>query len=199
MGLLASALFDIEISGRAHLPASGPYIVTANHLSLIDPILVTLAVGSQVRYLALDELFGKAWVLDALMDYFGSIPISRVRPPIGAIKEGLAVLESGAILGVFPEGGRAKYWGERPIRRGAAWLAMATGSPIVPCSITGTEGMLSMIEPAVRLPAVRLSLHPTLDPETYLERVDPLGAMMNDWKDALDMDLAHWQPGGVAS
>jgi len=197
IGWLAAALFDIEITGRSYLPERGPYIVTANHLSLIDPILVTLAVGAQVRYLALDELFGKARILDAMMDYFGSIPISRVRPPLGAIKEGLAVLESGARLGVFPEGGRAMLWGERPIKRGAAWLAVATGAPIVPCSITGTEGMLSMVEPAVRLPAVRLSFHPPLFPETYLERVDPLGAMMDDWKEALDMDLVHWQPAGT--
>jgi 1-acyl-sn-glycerol-3-phosphate acyltransferase len=194
---LTAMLFDIEITGRQHLPPAGPYVVTANHLSLIDPILVTLAAGVQVRYLALDELFGKARILDVLMNYFGSIPISRVRPPLGAIKEGLAVLRSGSVLGVFPEGGRAKYWGERPIKPGAAWLAMATGSPLVPCSILGTEGLLSMTERGIRLPSVRLSLHPPLDPDSYLGRVDPLGAMMDDWKSALDGDLAHWQPGGV--
>ena len=191
---LARLLLDFETSGREHLPADGPYIVTANHLSLVDPVFVTAGVGRLVQYLALDELFGQSAILDKMMLYFGSIPLSRVRPPLGALKKALQVIERDEILGVFPEGARALHWGERTIKRGAAWLALATNSPIVPCAIKGTEATLSLAEPRVRVPSIRVSLHPALYPDSYTDREDPLGAMMDDWVATMDNELKHWQP-----
>lgn len=198
VGWLARAALDSEMRGRDHLPVNGPYVVAANHLSLIDPVLVTLAVGRLVRFLALDELFGQSRVLDEMMYYFGSIPLSRERPPFGALKEGLEVLGTGNILGVFPEGARALHWQERTIKRGAAWLSIATGAPIVPCAITGTEATLSLANPGIHIPTARLSLHPPLHPDSYIDREDPLGAMMDDWVAALDEDIKHWQPRGLS-
>ncbi len=186
-------LLDAEISGREHVPDDGPFIVTANHLSLIDPVLVSAAVGEMIRFLALDELFGQAAILDRMMLYFGAIPLSRERAPLGAMQQALAVLDDDAVLGIFPEGARAEYWGERTIKRGAAWLSIATGAPIVPCSIIGTEGTLSLAEPRIRIPAVKLSIHPPIEPDPYIESEDPLGSMMNDWVAAIDGQIRHWR------
>lgn len=181
-----------EISGREHLPQQRPFIVAANHLSLTDPVFVTMAVGELVRFLALDELFGQSKARDEMFFYFGSIPISRDRPPLGALQHALDVLDAGEILGLFPEGARALYWGERSIKRGAAWLSMATGTPIVPCAITGTEATMSLANPGVHIPSLRLSFHPSLDPASYLDYEDPLQSMMDDWVGVLDEQLTHW-------
>ncbi len=182
-----------QVEGSEHVPASGPYIVTANHLSLIDPVLVTMAVGRLIRFLALDELFGESELLKRSMRYFGAVPISRERPPLGAIKQALEILGEDDVLGIFPEGARAEYWGERTIKRGAAWLSIATGAPVVPCSITGSEGTLSLIEPGIHAPAVRLSIHPPIYPDSYIEREDPMGSMMDDWAAAIDSEIGHWK------
>lgn len=193
VGWLSRMFLDAEITGREHLPTNGPYIVTANHFSLIDPVFVTLAVDRLIRFLALDELFGRSKAGDEILYYFGSIPLSRERPPLGAIQEGLRVLEAGNILGVFPEGARSLYWKERSIKRGAAWLAVATGAPVVPCAITGSEATLSLANPGVHKPSLRMSLHPALSPDTYMGREDPVGAMMNDWVNVMDEQLSHWR------
>lgn len=193
LGGLFRTVFAGEIRGRNHLPEQAPFIVTANHLSLVDPVLVTLAVGRLIRFLALDELYGLYPLLDRSMVYFGAIPISRERAPLGALRQGLEVLADDDVLGIFPEGARAEYWGERTIKRGAAWLSMATGAPIVPCSIVGSEGTLSLIEPGVHAPAVKLAIHPPLYPGTYIDYEDPLGAMMDDWATAIDSDARHWK------
>lgn len=185
-------LLDGEVRGREHLPASGPYVVTANHLSLIDPILVSVAVGRLIRFLALDELFGQNRLLDASMLYFGAISLSRERPPLGALRTALDALEHDEVIGIFPEGARARYWGERPIKHGAAWLSLATGAPIVPCIVTGSEATMSLTEPRVRIPAVRLSLYPAIEPERYCDREDPLGAMMDAWAAVVDSDIGPW-------
>lgn len=186
------AFFAGEITGREHLPEQGPYVVAANHLSLTDPVFVTLGVGELVRYLALDELFGQNKPLDEMLYYFGSVPLSRERPPLGAIQHALAILKEGQILGVFPEGARALHWGERSIKRGAAWLSIATGVPVVPCSLTGTEATLSLAEPGLHRPSLRMSFHPPLLPGSYLDREDPVGSMMDDWVAVLDEQLSHW-------
>ena len=191
---LSRMLLDAELTGRENVPETGPFVVTANHLSLVDPVFVTLAVGELVQFLALDELFDRSRVLDSMMYYFGAIPVSRDRPPLGALKRGLEILEAGEVLGVFPEGARAAYWGERPIRRGAAWLALATNSPIVPCAITGTEATMSVHTPAIRVPSIRLSVHPPIHPASYTDMEDPLGGMMDDWQAVLDEQLSHWLP-----
>ena len=195
VGWLSRMLLDAEISGKEHVPGRGPFIVTANHLSLVDPVFVTVAVGELIQFLAVDELFHESRIRDQLMYYFGAIPLSRVRPPLGALKRALEILEAGDVLGVFPEGARAAYWGERSIRRGAAWLALATNSPILPCAITGTEVTMSLRSPGVRVPSIRLSLHPPIYPASYTDMEDPLGGMMDDWQAALDEQLNHWQPG----
>ncbi len=193
VSLVVRRVFSGAVEGREHVPPSGPYIVTANHLSLIDPVLVTMAVGRLIRFLALDELFGEHEVLDRLMLYFGSVSLSRDRPPLGAIKQALEILEEDDVVGIFPEGARAEYWGERTIKRGAAWLSIATGAPVVPCSISGSEGTLSLIEPGIHAPAVRLSIHPPIYPDSYIEREDPLGSMMDDWAAAIGDRIGHWK------
>lgn len=192
VGWATKAFLAGEISGRENLPDRGPYIVTSNHLSLADPVFVTLGVGKLVRFLALDDLFDQNKFLEQTIYYFGSIPISRDRPPLGAMHHALDVLRNDEILGVYPEGARALHWGERTIKRGAAWLSLATGAPIIPCALTGTEATLSPAEPRVRVPTVRVSFHPALQPGSYIDCEDPLQAMMDDWVAVLDEQLAHW-------
>ena len=187
---LARLAFDIEITGREHVPSSGPVVFAANHLSHIDPPLVSLAAGRNVRYLALDELFGRFKPFDALTLYFGAIPMSRVRPPLGAMKTALAHLGDGGWVGVFPEGRRVGWWGESGPKRGAAWLARRTGAPVIPVAIAGTEGTLSLVEPRVRRTAVRIWIEAPLDPADYQALDRPDEALMADWWKAVDRRLA---------
>ncbi len=192
LGWLGRRLFDLEVTGRQHLPPDGPAVLTANHLSLIDPVLVTLAAGRNVRYLALDELFGRSRLFDRVTLFHGAIPMSRTRPPLGALRQALAHLDTGGLLGVFPEGRRVTAWGEVAPKRGAAWLAIGSGAPLVPVAIHGSEGTMGMEQPALRRTPVRIWIEPPLIPDDYLDRVDPPAAMMADWERALDARLGPW-------
>lgn len=183
--------FDLEVTGREHPPSTGPLIVAANHLSLIDPPMVSVAVLRPVRYLALDELFEQSRIFAAMASFFGSIRLPRGRPPILAMRRALEHLEGGGCLGVFPEGRRVQAWGEDPPERGAAWLALRSGAPIVPVAIAGSERTLSLSYPGVRRTAVRVWLEAPLRPEAFVDRVDPLASMMEAWRTALDVRLAH--------
>jgi hypothetical protein len=90
--------------------------------------------------------------------------------------------------------GMVAAWGEvYPPKRGAAWLAMRTGSPLIPVAIQGTQGTLSVDVPGLRRVAIRAWVEPPLLPDDYLDRVDPIGAMMDDWHRAMDRRLGPWQ------
>ena len=190
--LLARLIFDLEISGREHVPSTGPVIMAANHLSLIDPPFVGLTIKRNVRYLALEELFGRSRFFDKVTFFFGSIPISRTHPTHGPMRTALAELEAGGAVGMFPEGGRATAWGVTEPKLGAAWLALRTGAPVVPVAMTGTEGTLSLTDTRIRRTSIRIWVDTPLYPDDYLDRVDPLGAMMSDWCDTVDDHLAPW-------
>ncbi len=190
-------LWDLEVTGREHIPP-GPIVFAGNHQSHVDPPLLSIAVRMNVRYLAVDELFNRSVWFDRLILFWGSIPTPRDRPPLGALRTAIGHLESGGPVGVFPEGRRTRRWGEEQPKRGAAWLALRTGAPLIPVAIAGAERTLSHDQPQFRRTPVRVWIEPPLDPHDYLGRVDPLKSMMADWHHAMDSRLSPWVPTAVS-
>lgn len=140
---LARALYSTSVGFETELP-DPPFVLAANHYSHLDPPVIGSVVGSPVRYLAVDELQGKSFLLDRVLDLFGTIPLSRSSVPLAGLRAALGVLESGEIVGVFPEGARVARWGERTPKNGAAWLAIRAGVPLVPIAVTGTDRALDI-------------------------------------------------------
>ena len=130
------------------MPA-GPCVVAANHESLLDPVLVALAADQPLHFLAKEELWRSrvgAWLADA----YGAIPVARGRGDRAALARAEALLEAGETLAIFPEGSvRGGPWS-----RGAARLALATGTPLVPVRIVGSARALS--RGRVGLPRIRV-------------------------------------------
>lgn len=129
---------DHRIIGREHIPPYGPFIVVANHLSLVDPPLISHVLPMPVTFLAKEEAlrspltgpFARAW---------RAIPVRRGEPDLWAIRQALAVLAAGGVLGLFPEGTRSRNHRLQVGQPGAALLAVRSGAPILPIAITGTE------------------------------------------------------------
>jgi 1-acyl-sn-glycerol-3-phosphate acyltransferase len=191
--LFSRVYWDLSVSGREHLPSSGGFVVAANHVSHLDPPLLTQAVGGRnVRYIAVDELFGKSRLFDWLTLFFGAIPTDRDGYPVGALRTAVAHLHDGGVMGVFPEGARARRWGDLAPKRGAAWLAWMGGAPLVPMAIHGTDGSLTPDDLTFRRTAVRIWIGPPMWWYDYADRVDPLAAMMDDWVDWVTDRLMPW-------
>jgi 1-acyl-sn-glycerol-3-phosphate acyltransferase len=187
----ARSLFDLDVSGAENVP-SGGVVVAANHLSHIDPPLITMSVGRNLRYIALDGLFGNGAVFDAVTLFFGAIPTSREGAPLGPLKEAIAHVSAGGAVGLFPEGRRVAYWGESDPKRGAAWLAWMTGAPLLPVTIGGSERTLSATHEGLRRPSLRVWIDQPLWWYDFADHVDPVGAMTERWRAVLDGHLAVW-------
>lgn len=120
------------------MPEHGPVVVAANHLSVLDPFVLAVAVERPLRYLGKAELW-RYRPLVPLFDALGAIPVTRDAGDEAAIATALEVLEQGEAVGIFPQGSVSRdTW-----RRGAARLALAGGAPLLPVRILGTDAALS--------------------------------------------------------
>lgn len=140
--LLFTVFFRWEIQGKENIPASGAVIIASNHLSNWDPPLVGSAIDRKLRFMAKEELFKIgffAWLITKL----GAFPVKRGGADRNAIRNALAILAGGEVLGVFPEGTRSKTGELGQAEPGVAMLALKSGAVVVPTAISGTNKVFS--------------------------------------------------------
>ena len=138
LGGFVGALSGWEVRGREHVPKSGAVIVTSNHISYWDPLLVGTAAVREQHFLAKGELF-RPPALGWLIRSFNAIPIRRGVADLSGLSKAMDLLRAGRALIVFPEGTRARDGELRPARPGLGLLAVATDARVVPSCITGSN------------------------------------------------------------
>ncbi|GAB2978621.1 lysophospholipid acyltransferase family protein [Nocardioides montaniterrae] len=128
--------YDVRLHHAERFPSTGPVIVAANHIGIIDGPLMAIFSPRPVHALTKLEMFqGRA---GGFLRLAGQVPLDRGRTDPAAIRASLHVLDHGGAVGVFPEGTRGD--GElTTFRPGAAYLAMVSGAPVVPLTFLGTR------------------------------------------------------------
>lgn len=136
---LFSALWGMKISGRENIPADGPLIVACNHVSIIDPPLMAVAVGAVRRPFGVGkkELFSKP-VLGWWLRGTGSFPLDRSGNPLEAMRTALDKLAKGGCLAIYPEGTRVKPGETRAPKAGVSFLSYRAQAPVLPVRVLGT-------------------------------------------------------------
>lgn len=130
-------LFGLRVSGREHVPATGPVLLVANHSSLLDPPLVGSVAPRPLVFLAKAELFAIPG-FGRLIRAVNARPLRREGADPGALREALRVLGEGRALLVFPEGTRGDEGVRREPKAGAGMLAVLSGAPVVPVHVSGS-------------------------------------------------------------
>lgn len=124
--------YDLRIEGRDRVPAQGGLVVASNHISLLDPPVMGVAVPREIHYMAKKELFENRW-LEPFILGLRAFPVDREGTDIGAIKGALRRLGDGLAVGIFAQGTRNP--GDREALDGAAFLAQRAGVPLLPAAI----------------------------------------------------------------
>jgi putative phosphoserine phosphatase/1-acylglycerol-3-phosphate O-acyltransferase len=179
--LFPYARFRIE--GVERLPGRGPVLVVANHRSYFDVValgLTLMRAGRAPRALAKKEVFDAPFI-GTLARACGQIMVDRDGGGDEAIRAAEDALRAGEAVVVLPQGtiprGAAFFDPVLKGRTGAARLAAATGAPVVPIGIWGTEEVWPR---SARLPRVTNLVHPPVvavrvgPPVAGLGRVDPV-------------------------
>ncbi|MEV0234444.1 lysophospholipid acyltransferase family protein [Nonomuraea sp. NPDC050786] len=141
---LAQAMCRPHISGAAHVPRSGPAILAANHLSVLDSFLLPALLPRHVTFTAKNEYFDGNPVSGFFMRLGGSLPIDRdsAHAAQAMLDAAAELLERGELFGIHPEGTRSPDGRLYRGKVGVAWLALKTGAPVLPVALTGTEKVL---------------------------------------------------------
>ena len=130
----------MKVSGLEKLPASGPYIISSNHQSYLDPLIQASVLPSDVFFRAFavgtSDIFG-----DGIMRKLArSIKVVVVDPDanlVPAMRAGAFGLRHGMVLILYPEGERSIDGNPRIFKKGAAILSIHLQVPIVPVAIAG--------------------------------------------------------------
>ena len=131
-------VYRFELVGKENIPKEGPVIICGNHRSLIDTPLIEITTGRYTRFLAKEELTKNKFL--ALLGYvFDAILVKRDSKEVKALKESLQTLKNGECLALFPEGTRNGLAKGEKVKDGAAFFAVRSGAPVVPCGIKGGE------------------------------------------------------------
>ncbi|MET1044683.1 MAG: lysophospholipid acyltransferase family protein [Microbacteriaceae bacterium] len=138
-----------EIIDRHKIPQRGAFVLSPNHYSEIDPVVMGAAVwysGRVPRFMAKASLF-KVPVLKTLLKASGQIPVERAgamrgSDPVAAART-LAKQESAVI--VYPEGSLTRDPDMWPMRgkTGAVRLALEAGIPLIPAAHWGTHKIMA--------------------------------------------------------
>ncbi|HHS97694.1 MAG TPA: 1-acyl-sn-glycerol-3-phosphate acyltransferase [Chloroflexi bacterium] len=137
--LLVALLMRVEVVGKENFPKEGPYILVVNHLSVFDTVVLLAVCPHTIRAFAAAK-HRRNPIYAPLLAAAGSIWVRRGEMDRQALRGALEVLRRGEVLGLAPEGTRARgTYALQPGKTGAAYLATRADVPILPVGLTGTE------------------------------------------------------------
>ena len=130
------------VIGAENIPASGAFILAANHVSNWDPPFLGTFIDREVCYMGKEELFGNP-VMAAICRGLHVFPVKRGAADKSAIKTALKLLREGNCFGIFPEGTRSKTGRLGKAEAGVSLIAAMSKAPIIPAAIVNTEKIFS--------------------------------------------------------
>lgn len=146
----------LDVRGLERIPETGPFLLIANHQSVLDPILIQATCPRPVHTMAKSTQFGSpifAW----LMPRLNSFPVRRFQTDPQAVRIVLRTLDRGEPVGIYVEGERSWDGRLQPPRLGVLRLVLKAGVPVVPCTIDGSYEALPRWSRALRRTTIRIT------------------------------------------
>ncbi len=138
--MVARDRFDLKVSGLEKLPKSGPFIISSNHESYLDPVILGSVVPAEVFYrlfaVGTSDIFGKGF-MRSLARSIKTVVVDPDANLVPAMRAGAFGLRNGLALMLYPEGERSIDGTPRVFKKGAAILSIHLQVPIVPVAIEG--------------------------------------------------------------
>lgn len=132
-----AAYAPVTTIGVENIPATGGVLITSNHASYLDSVLVWLTCPRRVAFLGKKELYDtplSAWFFRG----YGVIPVDRENPTLSMMRDTLNTLRDGVPVMVAPEGTRSPNGEMLPFKSGFVKFAHKARVPILPTAIIGS-------------------------------------------------------------
>ena len=140
MQMIERDRFHLKVSGLEKLPLSGPYIISSNHQSYLDPLVLASVLPPEVFFRAFavgtSDIFGKGF-MRRLARSIKTVVVDPDANLVPAMRAGSFGLRHGMALVLYPEGERSIDGTPKVFKKGAAILSIHLQVPIVPVAIEG--------------------------------------------------------------
>jgi 1-acyl-sn-glycerol-3-phosphate acyltransferase len=168
---LARGYFGLHLEGIEHIPDEGPLVITPNHQTYADPVLVTIPVRRRIYYMAWSRLFeipGLSWAIRRLRAF----PVQLEARDPRAAREAVRLLQAGHVVMIFPEGARSRDGSVGRFKLGAFRLAVSVGAPVLPVTIGGGWASWPPGRALPRRGRMTITYHPVVRPDASLDARD---------------------------
>lgn len=188
-----SGIVQIRYRNIERVPPQGPLIIVCNHVSHIDPFLVSkfvLDAGRTPRFLAKESIFDVP-VIGGAMRWMGHIPVKRgtadARQSLSAAVE---ALQRGGAIVLHPEGTVTRDPDGWPMagKTGAARLVtLVPGVRVLPVAQWGVQEQFDLYKKKVKLiprPRHVISVGEPIDLDAFRGR-EPTPALLHEMTDEI--------------
>jgi long-chain acyl-CoA synthetase len=138
--IISLDLFRLRVSGLENLPDKGPYIISSNHQSYIDPVVMASVLPENVLRnsfaVGTSDIFGHGF-MRRLARWLRVVVVDPDANLVPAMRAGAFGLRHGRVLLLYPEGERSIDGTPKVFKKGVAILSIHMQAPIVPVAIDG--------------------------------------------------------------
>lgn len=154
----------VEVRGLEQLDPKQTYIFAANHRSYIDTATLFAYTGRRIGLFAKKELL-KVPILGYGMGYVNIMAIDRssLESARATVRAAVERIRAGRSFGVFVEGTRARPGELLPFKKGAFYMAVETGVPVVPVAIKNTDALMGKGKGAAYPGTIEMVLLPPIE------------------------------------
>ena len=138
--IISLDLFRLRVSGLENLPTKGPFIISSNHQSYLDPVVMAGVLPENILRdsfaVGTSEIFGQG-IMKRLARVLRVVVLDPDANLVPAMRAGAFGLRHGRVLLLYPEGERSIDGAPKIFKKGAAILSIHMQVPIVPVAIEG--------------------------------------------------------------
>lgn len=188
IGPIARWYLRLRWEGRENLPRTGPFILAGNHMTMLDPIGISMGVPRRVTFVAKTKYYSgrslKRRALACFLRAIGQVPINPANADAASpgLETARGILAAGGVMALFPEGTRSPdgrlYRGHTGVMR----LALPMDVPVIPVGVVGTRGVRLPGQGDARRGRVTITYAPPIDLSPWQDRGDDPAA----WREATD-------------
>ena len=161
----------VEAVGLDKLDPARTYIFMSNHVSNLDPPIITPLIPRRTSVLVKKELFSFP-ILGRAMRMGSMVPVDRSNRDAGieSVRIAKQVIQQGLNMTIYVEGKRSFDGKLLPFKKGPFYLAIECGVPVVPITIVGTHYLMPKARFAIKPGTATVIFHPPIEPNDFGSR-----------------------------
>jgi len=143
--MLIHTIYRLRKSGIENIPEHGPALITCNHVSFVDAIVILAASPRPIRFV-MDHRIFRVPILSFVFRTGKAIPIAPFKEDPAMLEAAYAevsrALQAGELVAIFPEGQITSTGEMGPFKKGIQRIVETDPVPVIPMALCGLWGSM---------------------------------------------------------